>query len=160
MSGPVGAIAAVSPEGVIGKNGTLPWRRPADLKRFKRITMGAAVIMGRLTFESMGRALPGRANWVVSSGPDIEGVQIARSLDEALAAIEGPSFVIGGARLFAEAFAGKVDFIDLSFVPDRVDPSDAVLLPPLDPHRWYAGPLEQNEEDPELWHRRYHPLPR
>lgn len=156
MSSPVGVVAAVSPDGVIGRDNRIPWRRPADLRRFKALTLGARVVMGRRTFESIGRPLPGRDNWVVTSRPAIEGVSVAPDLATALGEAEGPVFVIGGARLFAEAMAGPADFVDLTFVPDRVPVEGSVLMPPLDPHRWAAGRLVRNPEDPNLWHRRYH----
>jgi dihydrofolate reductase len=99
-------IAAVARNGVIGRNGALPWRLPADLKHFKSVTMGKPVIMGRRTWESLGKPLPGRMNIVVTSRRDLP-VPCAGSLDEALrlAASADEVFVIGGARLFAEALA-------------------------------------------------------
>lgn len=105
-------IVAVSENGVIGRGGGLPWRLSADLKRFKQITMGHSIIMGRRTWESIGRPLPGRRTIVVSRqagyqpNPD---VQVAQSLDAAieLAASMGEieAFVIGGGELYREALA-------------------------------------------------------
>lgn len=100
-------IVAVAENGVIGKDNTLPWRLPEDLKRFKAITWGHPIIMGRRTFESLGRPLPGRLNVVVSRNPEYrpEGAVVARNLDEALAragAVD-EAFVIGGSALFKEA---------------------------------------------------------
>lgn len=97
-------IVAVASNGVIGKDGGLPWRLPADLAHFKAVTMGKPVIMGRRTWESIGRPLPGRRNIVVTSTP-FEAVECAPSLDAALALVKSEEevFVIGGARLFAEA---------------------------------------------------------
>lgn len=103
-------IAAVAANGVIGRGNALPWHIPGELKHFRAITMGHPVIMGRRTWESLGRPLPGRTNIVVTGqeGFSAVGARIVRSLDEALrlaGACEGgdESFVIGGARLFAEA---------------------------------------------------------
>lgn len=101
-------IAAVAANGVIGSDNALPWRLPEDLKRFKALTLGHPVIMGRRTFESIGRPLPGRRNIVVTRNADwrAEGCETAASLEAALAAAgaaEDEVFVIGGAQLYAEA---------------------------------------------------------
>jgi dihydrofolate reductase len=99
-------IVAVAENGVIGKNNRLPWHIPEDLRYFKQTTMGKPVIMGRKTFESIGKPLPGRVNVVVSRNKDwhSEGVLTAASLDEALQqAAADEMFVIGGASLFEEA---------------------------------------------------------
>src|SRR5882672_1666299 len=98
-------IYAMSPEGVIGVHGKIPWRYPGDLKRFKRLTTGSTVIMGRATFESIGRPLPGRRNVVVTSRlADVPGIQCARSIDEALSlAGDADIWFIGGARIYEGA---------------------------------------------------------
>lgn len=157
----VGVVVAVNPEGVIGRDNLVPWHRPADLRRFKRLTQGGTVIMGRLTFESIGRPLPHRRNLVVSAsgrlGPRA-GIEVVPSLAAALGASEGPVFVIGGARLFAEACRGPADFVDLTVVPDDVPAEGSVLFPPLDPTLWFLAHARRNDEDPELWHRRYERL--
>src|SRR5215210_9358852 len=98
-------VAAVAANGVIGRDGHLPWHLPEDLKHFKRLTLGHPVIMGRRTWESLPRALPGRDNIVVTSqaGYDAPGAAVASSLEGALAFCAGEpvAFVIGGSRLFA-----------------------------------------------------------
>ena len=98
-------IAAVAKNGVIGKDGRIPWNIPADLQHFRELTTGHTVIMGRHTYESIGRPLPDRQNIVVTSAiDDIAGCQIARSLPEALTMAEREEiFIIGGAMLYAEA---------------------------------------------------------
>jgi len=100
-------VAAVAANGVIGRKGQLPWRLPEDLKHFKRLTLGHPVIMGRRTWESLGRALPGRDNIVVTrtAGYEAPGAAVASSLEAALALCAGESvvFVIGGRQLFAES---------------------------------------------------------
>ncbi|HYR33528.1 MAG TPA: dihydrofolate reductase [Burkholderiales bacterium] len=100
-------VAAVASNGVIGRNGQLPWHLPEDLRHFKRLTLGHPVIMGRRTWESLGRALPERDNIVVTRTPGYEapGAAVASSLEAALALCAGESvvFVIGGQQLFADS---------------------------------------------------------
>ncbi|MEK6642523.1 MAG: dihydrofolate reductase [Planctomycetota bacterium] len=102
-------IVAMTREGLIGKGGHLPWHEPEDLKHFKRTTTGHAILMGRKTFESIGRALPDRRNIVVSrtKGYAAMGVEVVQSLDAALELCrsrnEAKAFVIGGAELFRAA---------------------------------------------------------
>ena len=100
-------VAAVASNGVIGRNGQLPWHLPEDLKHFKRLTLGHPVIMGRRTWESLPGALPGRDNVVVTSqaGYEAPGAAVASSLEAAVALCVGEpvAFVIGGSRLFAES---------------------------------------------------------
>jgi len=100
-------VAAVSRNGIIGANGKLPWHLPEDLKHFKSLTLGHPVIMGRRTWESLGKPLPGRENIVVSRRPGYEaaGASVAASLDAAIALCAGEpvAFVIGGAEIYAAA---------------------------------------------------------
>lgn len=100
-------VVAMTPEGVIGKAGTLPWHLPEDLRLFRELTWGHTLVMGRRTFESIGRALPGRRNIVISSTlPETEGIEVCRSFAQALelaAQGSGRIFFIGGARVYAEA---------------------------------------------------------
>jgi dihydrofolate reductase len=100
-------IAAVARNGVIGGGNALPWRLPADLRRFRALTTGHAVIMGRRTWESIGRALPGRQNIVVTRQPGYvaAGALVKASLDDALqaATMPPPAFCIGGGELYALA---------------------------------------------------------
>src|SRR3977135_431421 len=103
----IAIIAAVARNGVIGLRNRMPWHLPEDLKRFRRLTLGHAVIMGRRTFESIGRPLTGRNNIVVTRSPDWPrpGCHAAHSLDAALAAVREreDAFVIGGAQIYALA---------------------------------------------------------
>ncbi len=104
----LGLIVAVGQNGVIGKDGDLPWRFSEDLKHFKRTTSGHAVIMGRKTWESIGRPLPKRRNLVITrqAGYAAEGAEVFGSLDEALEAAwadDTRPFVIGGGGVYAEA---------------------------------------------------------
>jgi dihydrofolate reductase len=100
-------VAAVAANGIIGAGGKLPWRLPGELQHFKKLTLGHPIIMGRRTWESLGGALPGRENVVVTTRPGYEapGAAVASSLDAAIALCFGEpvAFVIGGTRLFAEA---------------------------------------------------------
>ena len=151
-----GMILAVSPEGVIGLAGKIPWRHPGDQRRFKRVTMGAAVIMGRATFEETGKPLPGRRNIVVTSrGLDAPGVERVPSVDAALA-LAGSQDVwfIGGARIYEEAMK-HVDVIDVTYVPDHVEDPAAVHAPPIDEHVFAPGPLLDHEDEPGLTRRVY-----
>lgn len=115
-------VAAVAEDGTIGLGGTLPWNLPLDRARFKALTWGHVVLMGRKTWESLPRRpLPGRDNVVLTrrSGYDAPGARTARSLEEALAAC-GASwvFVIGGAEVFAQTI-GKARRLVLTRVPGR-----------------------------------------
>jgi dihydrofolate reductase len=98
-------IAAVAANGVIGNRGALPWKLPDDMARFRRLTMGHAVIMGRSTFASLGRPLSGRRNIVLTRDTSlrIEGCVVSHSREEAMNAAEGDeeAFVIGGAAVYA-----------------------------------------------------------
>src|SRR4030088_532225 len=103
----IAIIAAVARNGVIGHRIRMPWRLPEDLKRFRRLTLGHAVIMGRRTFESIGGTLAGRNNIVVTRSPDWAGAacRAAHSIEAALAAVHEPedAFVIGGSEMYAFA---------------------------------------------------------
>jgi len=107
MSTSLSLIAAVARNGAIGKDNALLWRLPEDLQFFKRTTLGCPVIMGRKTYESIGRPLPGRRNIVISrnEGWAAAGVERASSLQAALALVADAekAFVIGGAQIYAEA---------------------------------------------------------
>lgn len=106
----ISIIVAMTPERLIGAVGRLPWYLPEDLRRFRKLTMGHAMVMGRKTFSSLGRALPGRRNLVVSRNPDppeVAGVEWFNSLDAALAFArqsgESECFIAGGTEIYAEA---------------------------------------------------------
>lgn len=131
-------VAAVGRNGVIGVEGGLPWRIPEDLARFKGLTMGHAVIMGRATFESIGRALPGRANIVLTRGRDWShaGVEVAATLEEALemAASRGlDAYVSGGATVYERALdvASGMELTEVDAEPDG-----DTWFPPVDWSRW------------------------
>lgn len=96
-------IAALNRKRVIGRNGKIPWHIPEDLKRFKELTTGHAVLMGRRTFESIGRTLPGRRNVVITTR-DLPDVEHYSSIDEALTALQSEKkvFIIGGGEIFRQ----------------------------------------------------------
>jgi dihydrofolate reductase len=147
-------IAAVSPEGVIGLRGGIPWRHPGDMRRFARVTRGGVVLMGRLTWESMKRRpLPHRRN-VVITGADVGDVERYPDIQTALDAVGADVDVwfIGGARIYAEAMR-YCDVIDLTYVPDHVTDPEAVKFPPIDEAQWEPGPLVTHEEEPALTRR-------
>ena len=143
-------IAAVAANGVIGRAGQLPWHLPDDLKRFKQLTYGHAIVMGRRTYESIGRPLPGRQNVVVSRGwkqrphPDLV---LAASLDEAIfeaAASPPPAFIIGGAALYAAALP-RVDVMHLTELDDAVDGD--TFFPPFDRSQWRVVDAIRHDAD-------------
>jgi len=136
-------IAARARNGVIGQRGALPWRLPEDLAHFKRLTMGQTVIMGRKTWDSIGRPLPGRRNIVVTRNASwhAQGAETAASLQDALRkslataqAKGGDVFIIGGAQLYAQALQQQIDAVFLTEI-DADFPGDA-HFPALDPARW------------------------
>jgi len=137
----ISLVAAVAANRVIGRQGRLPWRLPADLARFKRLTTGHTVLMGRKTFRSIGGALPVRRNIVLSRDPGFTaaGCLVAHSVEEALAAsgalADGGEelFVIGGASVY-ELFLPLADRLYLTRIEVDV-PGDA-FFPPLDEKAW------------------------
>lgn len=120
-------IVAVADNGAIGINGTMPWHISEELKYFKKTTMGCPVIMGRTTFESLGKALPGRKNIVLTSRDiDCEGVVKVSSFEEAFAACEDVEkcFVIGGASVYAK-LVNQVDRLYITEVHTTIVDADA-----------------------------------
>jgi dihydrofolate reductase len=120
---PITIVLARAINGVIGKDGTLPWHIPGDLKRFKRLTMGSAMIMGRKTFDSLPGILPGRRHIVMTRDPDwkVEGTEVANDLESAIALAGNTEIsVIGGAAIF-ELFEPIADKIELTEVIAEVD---------------------------------------
>jgi dihydrofolate reductase len=139
-------IVAVADNGVIGRDNALPWHLPEDLKRFKRITMGKPIVMGRKTFESIGKPLPGRQNIVVTRDADYrrEGVTVLHTVDAAIAAaVEAQEvMVIGGADLF-RLFLPGAGRVHLTRVHAQI-PGDVHWVE-LDAHAWR---LVEREEFP------------
>ncbi len=120
---PITIVLARAINGVIGKDGGLPWHIPGDLKRFKQLTMGSVMIMGRKTFDSLPGILPGRRHIVMTRDPDwqVEGVEVVHDVDGAIeAAGNEPISVIGGAAIF-DLFEPIADKIELTEVIAEVD---------------------------------------
>ncbi len=133
---------------LIGNKNQLPWHLPADLAHFKRVTMGKPVIMGRKTFESIGRPLPGRTNIVLTRSADFqaEGVMIARSLGQALeyAAAEDEVMIIGGSSIYELALP-QADRLYLTHVENAYE-GDA-WFPDVDPGQWRVIASEEHAAD-------------
>lgn len=162
-------VAAVSKNSVIGRDGGLPWRLSGDLKRFKADTMGKPIIMGRKTFQSIGRPLPGRANIVVTrdGGLAALGVDVVGSVDDALTLADvrarcsgGDEIcVIGGGEIYSQTF-GRADRLIITRVLAEIE-GDTVF-PAIDPDRWDlvhsqahdAGERDSHATRYEVWHRR------
>jgi dihydrofolate reductase len=136
-------LAAVADNGVIGRDNALPFRQSSDLKRFKALTLGKPVLMGRRTYQSIGKPLPGRTNIVVSRDPSFAppGVLVAHDLDGALAAARDDAIrrgadeivVIGGTGLFEQTMP-FADRMEITHVHTR--PAGDTYFPPIDPARW------------------------
>jgi dihydrofolate reductase len=141
-------IAAVAKNGVIGRNGQLPWHLPDDLKHFKQLTMGHPILMGRRTYESIGKPLPGRRSIVISTTAGaIPGVEVVHSLDEAIEALSNtpaPAFIIGGAVLYTAALR-RVQVLHLTELGDPVE-GDA-FFPPFDKSAWRLVNESSHERD-------------
>jgi dihydrofolate reductase len=143
-------IVAVADNGVIGRANALPWHIPEDLRYFKQMTSGKTVIMGRKTYQSIGRPLPNRRNIVVTRDPvfHAEGVILAHSLDDALSqAGDGESMVIGGKSLFVDALT-RADRFYLTEI-HRAYEGD-VCFPAWDPAPWREIERRRVAGDPDI----------
>ncbi len=143
-------IAAVAENGVIGRDNDLPWRLPDDIKRFKELTMGHHLIMGRKTFETIGRALPGRTTVVISRGrPELpEGIRLAGSLEEAVdiarEAGDDEAFVAGGGQIYRLTLP-LADRLYLTRLHTQFDGD--TQFPALDQTQWRL--LESEDREPD-----------
>ena len=146
----VSLIAAMAENRVIGRDNTLPWHLPDDLKRFKQRTEGHVVIMGRKTFESFGRPLPDRRSIVVTRNREYrpQGAEVVHGLDQALAiardAGEAEAFILGGAEIYGLALP-QADRIYLTVVHAEV--AGDTFFPELDAARWKLVEDERHEAD-------------
>jgi len=152
----ISILVAMASNHTIGIDNTLPWRIPEDLKHFKALTMGHHMIMGRKTFDSIGRPLPGRTTVVVTRNPElqIEGCIVAHTLEEALAACAGDDeiFIVGGAELYAQA----LPLTDrLYFTEIRQEVAGDAHFPDFDRNEWQEIAREcrsQTEPQPLEYH--------
>ena len=137
MTPSITLVVAVADNGVIGRDNKMPWHLPADLAHFKLLTWGKPIVMGRRTYESIGRPLPGRTNVVVTRGPawSRPGVVVAHSLEAAFAAAKAAPevMVIGGAQLYAESLprATRIEYTRVHGTPEG-----DTRFAPLDLSRW------------------------
>ena len=141
-------IAAVGRNRALGKNNDLIWHLPADLKRFKEVTRGHHVIMGRKTYESLGRPLPNRTNIIVSRNPNFkaEGCMVVSSLEEALAEAKADQnpYILGGAQIYKQALA-VADRMDLTLIDEDFE-ADA-FFPEFSEDHWEETSRQDFEKD-------------
>jgi dihydrofolate reductase len=143
-------VVARATNGVIGRDGMLPWRISADLKRFKRLTMGSVIVMGRRTFDSLPGVLPGRRHVVLTRnrGWSMPDAEVAHDVDEALAlAGDEPVSVIGGAEIF-ELFLPLADRLELTEVLEDV-PGDTLIPDPRARGGWHEIAREEHVAEGE-----------
>ncbi|MBS1184105.1 MAG: dhfrIII [Proteobacteria bacterium] len=162
-------VVASANNGVIGRDGAMPWHLPTDLKHFKALTLGRPMVMGRKTFEAIGRPLPGRETIVVSRDPSFapEGVSVLADLEAALemAAVSAeakgvPSFVVAGGGVLYAATIYRADRLYVTRV--AAAPDGDTCFPPIDPAAWMLAasePMVRGERDSadaifETWVRR------
>ena len=150
-----GAIVAMNRDNIIGLDGKIPWHHSSDLKRFKRRTMGAAIIMGRLTWESIGsKPLPGRRNVVISRNP-VENAECYTDICTATRACEGgDTWIIGGGQIYAAAM-DWLTLLDVTYVADIIDDPGVVRFPVIDPNLWQESGT-QSLDDSSLLNVIYH----
>lgn len=143
-------IAAIGKNNELGKENELIWHLPADLKRFKKLTSGNTIIMGRNTFESIGRSLPNRTNIVVTRDPNYkkDGCLIANSIKEAISFVEKGEeiFIIGGAQVYKQVLEnGLVDRLDITYINASFDAD--VFFPEIKAEQWKEVSRERFEAD-------------
>jgi dihydrofolate reductase len=140
----IALIAAVAENGVIGADGAIPWHLPADFAHFKQTTMGQTLVMGRATYDSIGRPLPGRTTIVLTRSPSwsAPGVQTASSIEEALSLATTDVYVAGGATVYEQAMA-YADVQLLSEVP--LSPPGDTHYPAIDPAVWHVTRRDPHE---------------
>lgn len=145
---PVTLVVARAQNGVIGRGGTLPWHIPADLKRFKALTMGSVMVMGRKTFDSLPGLLPGRRHVVLTRDQSwsAEGAEVVHDVDEALRVAGGqPVSVIGGAEIFG-LFLPIADRLELTEVIADVE-GDTVMTDPRNCGEWVEAAREEHSAE-------------
>jgi dihydrofolate reductase len=147
----ISLLVAMTRKGVIGRDNQLPWHLPNDLKHFKALTLGKPILMGRRTFEAIGRPLPGRTNLVLTgnTGFSVPGVQVVGSIDEALNAVAGsPELaIIGGATVYRQTLP-IVQRIYVTWVEAEVEGD--TRFPPLDSVQW--RPISRQDQPADERH--------
>lgn len=144
----ISIIVATSKNNVIGRDGGIPWHLSADLKRFKALTTGHPIVMGRRTFESIGRPLPGRRNIVISNSVNaIEGCDVIKSVDDLLndKSLDGMIFIIGGGEIYKQ-FLPYAKKVYLTEVETKIADGDT-FFPELNPMEWIEVGRESHEAD-------------
>lgn len=159
----ISLIVAMANQRVIGRKNQMPWHLPADLRHFKTVTMGKPVIMGRKTFESIGRPLPGRLNIVISRNPDwsYEGVECVTSLPDALSLVteQEEVMIIGGGQLYKEALP-MANQLYLTHIELNVDDADT-WFPDYSAFEWQCVDSEAHSPDEKNpYHYRFETLVR
>jgi dihydrofolate reductase len=148
-NGAVELVVAVSENDVIGRANQLPWRLPADLRHFKSLTLGHHILMGRKTYESIGKALPGRTNWVLSRSSDFAppDCNVVRSLQEGQLGVagEGPLMVIGGAEVYRLCLP-RTTRIHLTLVHTKITDGDTFFSAWRGPE-WRESARERHDAD-------------
>ncbi|PKR91048.1 diacylglycerol kinase [Pleomorphomonas diazotrophica] len=162
-------VVAMAENGIIGRDGDMPWHLSTDLKHFKALTLGRPMVMGRKTFEAIGKPLPGRETLVVSRDPAFapDGVTVLSDLDAALEAARAsavakgvPSFVVAGGGVLYAATIERADRLFVTRV--AAAPEGDTRFPPIDPARWeltasepmVRGPRDSADATFETWTRR------
>lgn len=147
----ISLIVAMASNRIIGRDGQMPWHLSADLQRFKQITLGSPILMGRKTYEAIGRPLPGRQNLIISrnSAYHIPGCQVFDDMQKALQAVASSDelFVIGGATLY-EALLPYADYLYLTVI-DKAFTGDT-YFPETDSAAWHEISREDISDDPAV----------
>ena len=149
-------VAAVGENGVIGRDNALPWRLKSDLQHFRRVTIGRPVVMGRKTYLSIGKPLPGRTNIVITRDRDFAaaGVVVAHDLASALTVARADALrrgadavmIVGGAEIFAQTM-DDAHRLEITIVHAR--PDGDTLFPPIDAGRWHAVARDEHPAGPD-----------
>jgi dihydrofolate reductase len=145
----IAIVVAIADNGVIGAEGDMPWHLSTDLRRFRQITMGHPVIMGRKTYESIGKPLPGRTNIVVTRQADFapEGMLVAKSVDEAVSVARTTAMrdgvdaicILGGGQIYRETLP-KADILHVTHV--ECSPEGDTVFPAIEIGQWHAEEME------------------
>ena len=148
-------IVSMTIHGVIGVNGIIPWIYPADMKRFRKLTVNHTVIMGRKTWDSLPiQPLPNRQNIVLTrnSNPDVEHYH---SIEIAIEKANSDIWFIGGGEVYKQA-VNYSSLVDVTYVPDKISGNKCVFFPELDFEKWHVTEQVRSREDPKLVHQQFY----